>query len=231
MACTTWYPIGTQCPIVSVHMHQTLFWAFTNGNNNDDRFLGCFILPFSPRWLCSKGRYDEALQTLAKLHANGDVNDPYVRMEYDEIMEQIKFEETKAVKSYAELFRSPSTRRRVILAAGMQLMQQWTGINAVFVSIIHSVDALWKYSSSSRRCMAKTDILVQYYAPFIFQSAGLTGTLPSLLATGVNGIVNVIFTIPALLYFDRWGRRKTVIAGGIGMASSMLIAGALLKGM
>ncbi|KAI7886578.1 sugar transporter [Lichtheimia hyalospora FSU 10163] len=163
-------------------------------------FLGCFILPYSPRWLCSKGRYDEALQTLAKLHANGDVDDPFVRLEYDEIMEQIKYEETKAVKTYAELFRSPPTRRRVILAAGMQLMQQWTGINAVF-----------------------------YYAPFIFQSAGLTGTLPSLLATGVNGIVSVIFTIPALLFFDRWGRRKTVITGGVGMASSMLVAGALLK--
>ncbi|KAI9314228.1 general substrate transporter [Dichotomocladium elegans] len=163
-------------------------------------FFGCFILPYSPRWLCSKGRYDEALQTLAKLHANGDVNDPFVRREYDEIMEQIKFEETKGMKSYREVFRSPSTRKRVLLAMGIQFLQQWTGVNAVF-----------------------------YYAPFIFQSAGLTGTLSSLLATGLNGIVSVLFTIPALLYFDRWGRRKTVISGGCGMAIAMLIAGALLK--
>lgn len=70
------------------------------------------------------------------MHANGDVNDPFVRLEYDEIMEQIKYEETKGVKTYAELFRSPSTRRRVILAAGIQFLQQWTGINAVFVSVI-----------------------------------------------------------------------------------------------
>ncbi|KAG2227453.1 hypothetical protein INT45_007478 [Circinella minor] len=147
-----------------------------------------------------KGRTDEALETLAKLHANGDVNDPYVRKEFDEIMEQISFEEKNAMKTYREVFRSPSTRKRVFLAMGIQGMQQWIGINAVL-----------------------------YYAPFIFQSAGMTGTLPSLLATGVNGVVCVIFTIPALLFIDKLGRRKTILSGSIGMGTSMLIAGSLLR--
>lgn len=145
--------------------------------------------------------FHKALETLARLHGNGNKDDPYVRQEFDEIMEQIKFEETKAVKSYGELFRSPSLRKRVILAMGIQGMQQWVGINAVL-----------------------------YYAPFIFQSAGLTGTLPSLLATGVNGILTVICTIPPVLFIDKWGRRPTLIFGGMGMAISMMIAGALLKG-
>ena len=57
----------------------------------------------------------------------------------------------------------------------------------------------------------------------------MTGTLPSLLATGVNGVVCVICTIPAILFVDKWGRRKTLLAGGSGMGLSMLIAGALLK--
>ncbi|KAI9470426.1 general substrate transporter [Zychaea mexicana] len=163
-------------------------------------FCGCFFLPYSPRWLCSRGRYDEALHTLARLHSNGDIDDPYVRQEYDEIMEQIKFEDEKAVKSYAELFRNRSIRKRVILGMGIQTMQQWIGINAVL-----------------------------YYAPFIFRSAGMTGTLPSLLATGVNGIVCVVCTIPAILFVDKWGRRNTLLAGGAGMGGSMLIAGSLLK--
>ena len=81
-------------------------------------------MPYSPRWLCSKGRTDEALETLAKLHANGDINDPFVRKEFDEIMEQIRFEEQNAMKTYSEVFRSPSTRKRVFLAMGIQGMQQ-----------------------------------------------------------------------------------------------------------
>ncbi|KAL1936035.1 hypothetical protein VTP01DRAFT_169 [Rhizomucor pusillus] len=163
-------------------------------------FFGCFLLPFSPRWLCSKKRYDEALETLARLHGNGNKDYPYVRQEFDEIMEQVKFEETKAVKSYGELLRNVSLRKRVMLAMGIQGMQQWVGINAVL-----------------------------YYAPYIFQSAGLTGTLPSLLATGVNGVITVIFTIPPALFLDKWGRRPTLLCGGVGMAISMMLAGVLLK--
>lgn len=142
----------------------------------------------------------KALETLARLHGNGNKEHPYVRQEFDEIMEQVKFEETKAVKSYGELLRNVSLRKRVMLAMGIQGMQQWVGINAVL-----------------------------YYAPYIFQSAGLTGTLPSLLATGVNGIITVIFTIPPALFLDKWGRRPTLLCGGVGMAISMMLAGVLLK--
>ncbi|ORY93621.1 sugar transporter [Syncephalastrum racemosum] len=163
-------------------------------------FFGCLILPYSPRWLCSKGRYDEALETLAKLHADGDKQDPYVLKQYNEIIEQIKWEDQNAVHSYIEVFKSASIRKRVCLAAGMQMMQQWTGINAVL-----------------------------YYAPFIFKSAGMTDNLSTLLATGVNGIVCVIFTVPAVIFIDRWGRKNTLLAGGFGMGISMMIAGALLK--
>lgn len=146
-------------------------------------------------WSCS------ALETLARLHADGDKQDPYVLKQYNEIIEQIKWEDQNAVHSYIEVFKSPSIRKRVCLAAGMQTMQQWTGINAVL-----------------------------YYAPFIFKSAGMTDNLSTLLATGVNGIVCVIFTIPAIMFIDKWGRKNTLLAGGFGMGISMMIAGALLKG-
>jgi hypothetical protein len=81
-----------------------------------------FFLPYSPRWLCDRGRNEEALATLARLHAGGNKEDPYVVQEYNEIVAYVKYERENAVRSYADLF-SKDNRRRVILAVGIQSMQ------------------------------------------------------------------------------------------------------------
>lgn len=43
-----------------------------------------------------------------------------------------------------------------------------------------------------------------YYAPTIFKSIGMTGNSSELLATGVIGIVDCVFTIPAVFFLDRF---------------------------
>jgi hypothetical protein len=51
---------------------------------------GVIILPFSPRWLASKGRNEEALQSLAKLHSLL-TSDRRVRQEYMDILVEVFF--------------------------------------------------------------------------------------------------------------------------------------------
>lgn len=59
-----------------------------------------------------------------------------------------------------------------------------------------------------------------YYAPRIFESMGAAKDA-SMLQTIVMGIINVIFTVVAILTVDKWGRKPLLITGSIGMAIGM----------
>lgn len=65
-----------------------------------------------------------------------------------------------------------------------------------------------------------------YYAPRIFESMG-AGKDASMLQTIVMGVVNVIFTVVAILTVDKWGRKPLLMVGSIGMAIGMFAIGAL----
>jgi hypothetical protein len=51
-----------------------------------------YWLPYSPRWLMDQGRTEESLQVLAKMRADGDINDPVVQKEYKQIHDEILLE-------------------------------------------------------------------------------------------------------------------------------------------
>jgi SP family xylose:H+ symportor-like MFS transporter len=64
-----------------------------------------------------------------------------------------------------------------------------------------------------------------YYAPRIFESMG-AGKDASMMQTVVMGLINVIFTVVAILTVDKWGRKPLMMVGSIGMAIGMFaIAG------
>ncbi len=68
--------------------------------------------------------------------------------------------------------------------------------------------------------------VVLYYAPEIFRTLG-EGTDAALLQTIIIGAINLIFTVVAILTVDRFGRKKLMIIGAIGMAVSMLSLGSV----
>lgn len=99
-------------------------WRISLGLQNVPAgILACLILlfPESPRWLISKGRSEEGLNTLAKLHSHGDVNDAWVQAEYSQIRDSISTEQEASAKSYKELFTDKSCLRRLWIACSVQV--------------------------------------------------------------------------------------------------------------
>ncbi|CAF1075825.1 unnamed protein product [Rotaria sordida] len=158
--------------------------------------IGIIFFPFSPRWLMTQDRDNEALRVLIQICSTSSIN---VLDEYNDIKNEIDFEREKSIKLYSQFFYPP-LRRRLILGISIQILQQLTGINSVM-----------------------------YYAPEIFKQTGLNDLRASLLATGINGCVIILATIPAILFIDKLGRRFILISGAIIMALSMLIIGGTMS--
>ncbi|GHT10542.1 D-xylose transporter XylE [Bacteroidia bacterium] len=55
---------------------------------------------------------------------------------------------------------------------------------------------------------------VLYFSPRIFDSVGVDG----MMGTVIMGIINIIFTVVAILTVDKFGRKPLLIIGSVGMA-------------
>lgn len=60
-----------------------------------------------------------------------------------------------------------------------------------------------------------------YYSPTIFGYAGMKG----LLAMMTVPTVNMLFTFPAILWVEKWGRKKLLYVGAVMMLATMLASG------
>ncbi|KAJ5559029.1 Major facilitator superfamily domain general substrate transporter [Penicillium sp. DV-2018c] len=54
--------------------------------------------------------------------------------------------------------------------------------------------------------------VMMYYITYVFNMAGYEGDA-TLLASSIQYIINVVMTVPALIWVDRWGRRPTLLIG------------------
>jgi sugar porter (SP) family MFS transporter len=67
--------------------------------------------------------------------------------------------------------------------------------------------------------------VIMYYAPMIFEKAGASTNAAMLEAVAV-GVTNMLFTIIAMFFIDKFGRKTLLLIGAIGMFFSL--AGAAL---
>jgi hypothetical protein len=103
-------------------------------------FVGMFFFPKSPRWLAGKDRWEEALDVLARLHGNGDINHPKVLAEYKEIEDALILEREQSTTSYEELVK-PRIFKRVILGVSLQMWSQLCGMNVMMYYIVYIMES------------------------------------------------------------------------------------------
>jgi MFS family permease len=89
--------------------------------------IGSIWMPQSPRWLIAKGRYEEALLTLQRMHKTGLDDDTFYIREYNQIKGQIELEKREKV-GIKTIFTRPSYRHRLYIVLIWVVGQQTTGV-------------------------------------------------------------------------------------------------------
>lgn len=83
----------------------------------------------------------------------------------------------------------------LLIGIFLAVFQQWSGINTVF-----------------------------NYAEEIFSAAGY-GVSDTLFNIVITGSVNLVFTLVAMFTVDKWGRKKLMVLGSIGLAVNYILLG------
>lgn len=157
------------------------------------------MFPESPRWLIDNGKTEEGLQILANLHAHGNKDDPWVKVEFEQIQEALTHEHDHSAKTWGELFKNKSNFRRIFICVALQCATQMTGVSAI-----------------------------QYYSPTIFGQIGLS-TEETLKYQAINSIIALVGQFLCMLFIDRLGRRWPLISANVFNAFCFLAGMILLQ--
>ncbi|KAL8792634.1 MAG: hypothetical protein Q9195_004762 [Heterodermia aff. obscurata] len=201
----------------TVNIDSSLSWriplAFQSGIAFVLSIASFFYLPQSPRWLAYKGRKEEASLAWDKLGVSGAerekdlLNDSAVPAGAEVVevpttqasakAKSMKEKLHKQISDLTVVFRK-DTRKPLLLGVFLMTMQQLSGIDGVI-----------------------------YYAPLLFHQAGLSTSTSTFLASGISAICIFTFTILAVIFVDRWGRRPSTIYGGLVLFTCMAVMGTL----
>lgn len=133
----------------------------------------------SPRWLVEKNQFEQAKHALSRVRARSP-EDPVLLEELADIVADF---EGKERLSITQQLRAACSSKAMLYQSSMAVIlmfwQQWTGTNSI-----------------------------NYYSPQIFKSVGLASSSAGLFATGIYGVVKVVFTALGLMFGVEQAGRK-----------------------
>ncbi|KAK3329759.1 general substrate transporter [Apodospora peruviana] len=187
-----WLSFGTN------YTHNDWSWrvpALIQGVPSIIQLVFIYWVPESPRYLMAKDKHEQALDILAKYHANGDRNHPTVQFEYREIKETIRLEmENIKNSSYADFFKTKGNRYRLAILLSLGFFSQWSG-NAI----------------------------ISNYSSKLYDTAGLLGQDTAKLGLSAGQtVLALIVSVTMALLVDKIGRRPAFLASTGGMLGTFV---------
>ncbi|AES99187.1 inositol transporter, putative [Medicago truncatula] len=141
------------------------------------QLLLMFWLPESPRWLFRKGKEEEGKAILRKIYPAEEVDEA-------ESSEKI---------SMITLLKTTSVRRGLYAGMGLQIFQQFVGINTVM-----------------------------YFSPTIVQLAGFASNQTAMLLSLITAGLNAFGSLISIYFIDKTGRKKLALISLFGVVLSLV---------
>jgi SP family xylose:H+ symportor-like MFS transporter len=184
-------PIGATAEMVRLSWNGQYAWRwmFTAVAVPSAVFLLCALfVPESPRWQIKKGALADARRTLVRIGGEA-----YAGKVVGEVRGSLDSE--GVAKAPLPILFSSRFLPLLLVAIGLAVLQQWSGINVIF-----------------------------NYAEEIYRSAGY-GVGDVLFNIMITGTINLIFTLLAMAMVDRFGRRFLMLLGCAGIGVSHVLLG------
>lgn len=152
-----------------------------------------FYLPESPRWLYRKKREAEAIAIMKRIHPPEDLENEIQELKQS-VEQEIELHGPSQKIQFSQLWKVKEVRYALIAGCGIQIFQQFVGINTVM-----------------------------YYSPTIVQLAGFASNTVALLLSLISSGLNALGSILAIYLIDRFGRRKLLISSLLGVITSLVL--------
>ncbi|XP_028764877.1 probable inositol transporter 2 [Neltuma alba] len=151
------------------------------------------MLPESPRWLFRKGKNEEGEAILRRIYSPEEVETEIQALK-ESVEAEVKEAESSDKVTIVQLFKTKTVRRGLYAGMGLQIFQQFVGINTVM-----------------------------YYSPTIVQLAGIASNQTALLLSLVTAGLNAFGSIVSIYFIDRTGRKKLALISLSGVAVSLAL--------
>jgi MFS family permease len=104
-------------------------------------FFILLVIPETPRWLAAHDQPEECYAVLKRIKGVDDDDDQDIQRLHSVILETVAYEASIGAGSWKDVLKEDSikSRRRLLIACGIQAFQQLGGINAIICELDVSV--------------------------------------------------------------------------------------------